>query len=207
MCAVMAAGCRSAGHPSLSLCFPFPWAAMGSGCLFFCTTERTEIGWQIWREWRVLGERSSMRRAVPAAMHHCAPSGTRRAVLQGCLLGTHPSFGTGSLGTISWSSQVMRGEGMRFKQGQPVNLRTSGHRGTWELSAVDMQRGDKLAECGMLGVDIELSLPRWGPGTAGLVHGSCQCWGPECEGKSWRGGRDGWAWHGVEKKKRLKATK
>lgn len=30
----MAAGSRDAVHPSLSLCFPLPWAAMGSGCLF-----------------------------------------------------------------------------------------------------------------------------------------------------------------------------
>lgn len=48
---------------------------------FFCTTERTEIGWQIRREWRVLDEGSSMGRAVPAAIHHWAASGTGRAVL------------------------------------------------------------------------------------------------------------------------------
>lgn len=101
---------------------------------------------------------------APSGTHHWAAGSTMRGILRAARWGFVSGLGTENPSRISRGSWEAHGEDVGFKQA--ADQGSSDHR---RMGAECSRYGDKWAEGGVLGVDIESSPPRWGPDAAGLV--------------------------------------
>lgn len=101
---------------------------------------------------------------APSGTHHWAAGSMMRGILRAACWGFVSALGTENPSRISRGSREAHGEDVGFKRA--ADQGTSDHRRT---GAERSRYGDKWAEGGVLGVDIESSPPRWGPDAAGLV--------------------------------------